>query len=156
MQSQPIQIRKGIFQRGGEDFLSPLLFCVAYIPLTNELNSVDCGYPVHKNERKVIHLLYTDDLKLLVRKEDELENEIKIVKASSKDVNMNFGLQICARTCLKNGWAQSKFYKGRTFEKDIKELDPREVYMFFFTVSPCIFYHNCFTHTNSCTRSKLY
>jgi len=26
----------------------------------------------------------------------------------------------------------------------------------FFTVSPCIFYHSCFTHTNSCTCFKLY
>jgi len=25
-----------------------------------------------------------------------------------------------------------------------------------FTVSPCILYHNCLTHTNSCTRFKLY
>ena len=28
-----------------------------------------------------------DDLKLLVRDEDELENEIKIVKAIGKDIN---------------------------------------------------------------------
>ena len=31
---------------------------------------------------------------------------------------------------FKNGWAQSKFYKGRTFVKDIKKLDSREVYMY--------------------------
>jgi len=31
-----------------------------------------------------------DDLKLLVRDEDKLENEIKIVKANGKDINMNF------------------------------------------------------------------
>jgi len=32
MQSQPIQIRRGIFQG---DSLSPLLFCIALIPLMN-------------------------------------------------------------------------------------------------------------------------
>jgi hypothetical protein len=40
MQSQPIQIRRGIFQG---DSLSPLLFCIALIPLINELNRADCG-----------------------------------------------------------------------------------------------------------------
>jgi len=27
--------------------LSPLLFCIALIQLTNELNRADCGYQVH-------------------------------------------------------------------------------------------------------------
>jgi hypothetical protein len=53
MQSQPIQIRRGIFQG---DSLSPLFFCIALIPLTNELNRVDCGYQVHGTERKINHL----------------------------------------------------------------------------------------------------
>ena len=35
-----------------------------------------------------------DGLKLLVRDEDELWNEIKIVKANGKDTNMNFVLKI--------------------------------------------------------------
>ena len=42
-----------------------------------------------------------DDLKLLGRIEDDLEHEIKIVKAISKDVNMNFVLETCAKMCLK-------------------------------------------------------
>jgi hypothetical protein len=51
-----------------------------------------------------------DDLKLLSRSEDDWENEIKIMKAISKDINMNFGLEKCARTCLKNGRVQNKMY----------------------------------------------
>ena len=35
-----------------------------------------------------------DDMKLLVRVEDKLENEIKIVKTIGKDINMNFVLKI--------------------------------------------------------------
>ena len=72
MQSQPIQIRRGIFQG---DSLSPLLFCIALIPLTNELNRADCGYQVHGTERKISHLLYMDDLKLLARNENELRTK---------------------------------------------------------------------------------
>ena len=38
-----------------------------------------------------------DDIKLLGRSEDSLENDIKIVKATNEDINMNFGLENCAR-----------------------------------------------------------
>ena len=88
MQAQPIQIGRGIFQ--GES-LSPLFFCIALIPLTNELNRGDCGYQVHRTERKISHLLYMDDLKLLGRNENDLKIEMKIVQRISKDINMNFG-----------------------------------------------------------------
>jgi len=64
MQSQPSQIRRGIFQ--GDSF-SPLIFCIALTPLTNELNRADCGYQEDETERKISHLLYMDDLKLLGR-----------------------------------------------------------------------------------------
>ena len=69
--------------------------------LTNELNRADCGYQVHGTERKISHLLYMDDLKLLGGNENELKNEMKIVQTISKDMNMNFGLEKCARICLK-------------------------------------------------------
>ena len=127
MQSQPIQIRRGIFQG---DSLSPLLFCIALIPITNELNGADCGYQVHGTVRKISHLLYMDDLKLLGRNENDLKNEIKTVQTISKDINMNFGLEKCARICLKRGRVQSKMLIGNTFENDIKELDPRKAYKY--------------------------
>jgi hypothetical protein len=77
MQPQPIQKRRGIFQG---DCLSLLLFCIALIPLTNELNRADCGYKVHGTERKISHLLRMDDLKLLGRNENDWKNEVKIVQ----------------------------------------------------------------------------
>jgi hypothetical protein len=74
--------------------LSPLLFCIALVALTDKLNRADWGYQVHKSERKISHLLYMDELKLLVREEDELEIEIKIVTPTCKDIHMNFVLKI--------------------------------------------------------------
>jgi hypothetical protein len=71
-----------------------------------------------------------DYLKLLGRKENDLQNEIKIVQAISKDTNMNFGLQKCTRICLKRGRIQSKMHIESTFENDIKELDPRKAYKY--------------------------
>jgi len=127
MLSQPIQIRRGIFQG---DSLSPLFFCIALIPLTNKLNTAYCGYQVHGTERKVSHLLYTDDLKLLSRNENDLKNEIKIVQTICKDINMNFGLEKYVRICLKRGRVQSKMHIGSTFENDIKELDPRKAHKY--------------------------
>ena len=119
MQSQPIQIRRGIFQG---DTLSPLIYCVALIQLKNKLNRADCGYQVHGTERKISHLLYVDDLKLLGRNENDLKNEKKIVQTISKDINMNFVLEKCARICLKRGSVQSKMHVGSTFDNDIKEF----------------------------------
>jgi hypothetical protein len=58
----------------------PLFFCAALIPLTNELNRTDCGYQVHGTKRKINHLMYMEDVKLLGRNENDLENEIKIVQ----------------------------------------------------------------------------
>jgi len=44
-----------------------------------------------------------DDLKLLGRTEDDLDNGIKIVKAMSKDIIVNFGFQKCGKICLNVG-----------------------------------------------------
>ena len=71
-----------------------------------------------------------DDLKLLGRNENDLENEMKIVQTISKDINMKFGLEKCARICLKRGSLLSKMQVGSTFENDIKELDPRKAYKY--------------------------
>jgi hypothetical protein len=83
------------------DSVSLLLFCIAHLPLPNELNRADCGYQLQRNERKIIHLLYVDDLRLLGRNEDDLESVIKIVTAINKDINTNFGFKKWASICLK-------------------------------------------------------
>jgi hypothetical protein len=105
VQLQLIQIRKGIFQG---DSPSPLLFCIALIPLTHDMNRAVCGYQVHGAERNINHLLYMDDLKLLSRGDEELEKEINIVKAMSKDMNMNFESEKCAKVCFKKGGSRGK------------------------------------------------
>ena len=43
---------------------------------------------------------------------------------------MNFGLEKCARICLKRRSVQSKMHLGSTFENDIKEMDPRKAYKY--------------------------
>jgi hypothetical protein len=54
--------------------------------LTLELNRSKCGYQVYGTERKINHLLYMDDLKLIRRSEEELRNKIKIVETFREDI----------------------------------------------------------------------
>jgi hypothetical protein len=63
IETEDIKIQCGIFQR---DALSPLLFCVCLIPLTELLNRLNTGYVEHITKTKIAHLLYMDDLKLVV------------------------------------------------------------------------------------------
>ena len=80
-----------------------LSLAVTFLYSTYSINRADCGYQVHGTKRKISHLLYMEDLKLLGRNGDDLENEIKIEEAVSKDININFGLEKCAEICLKQG-----------------------------------------------------
>ena len=59
---------------------------------------------------KISHFLYTNDLKLLGRNEDDLEYKMKIVKAISRAINMNFGLEKHAKICLNKGGVQNNIY----------------------------------------------
>ena len=61
-----------------------------------------------------------DDLKLLGRNKNELKNEMKIVQTFSKDMNMNFDLERCARICLKRGSVQSKMHVGTHLTTTLK------------------------------------
>jgi hypothetical protein len=44
------------------------------IPLTHELNISKCGYQLYETERKIHHLLYVDELKLIGRSDEGLIN----------------------------------------------------------------------------------
>jgi hypothetical protein len=78
------------------------------IPLTHEFNRSECGYQVYGTERKINHLLYMDEVKLIGRSEEELRNEIKIVKTFNNDIKMKFGSEKCATISLKNGTVYRK------------------------------------------------
>jgi hypothetical protein len=123
LQSKLIKINRGIFQG---DSLSPLLFCIALIPITHELNRSNCGYQIHGTERKVSHLLYMDDLKLIGKSEEELTDEIQIVKTLSTDIKIKLGWEKCARICLKTARFIGNKHMGNTMETEINNLDTME------------------------------
>ena len=93
-----IHFKRGIFQG---DSLSPLLFCVALIPIANILKRAKVGFKVGK--KKINHLLYIDDLKVYAKDEEEMVRCKNLVEEFSNDIGMEFGLDKCAVLHLKKG-----------------------------------------------------
>jgi len=89
-----VKINCEIFQG---DSLSPLLFCICLIPLTEQLNKLNTGYEEQTTKTKISHLLYMDDLKLIAKSEEEIQKQIQRVKYFSDDILVEFGLEKCAK-----------------------------------------------------------
>ena len=125
MKSGKININCGIFQR---DSLSPLLFYLSLIPLTNKLNNTKYGYEIY--EKTINHLSYMDDLKLYAKNDKELERLLSTVKQFSDDIGMEFGLDKCAKVTSIKG----NFIPTTAAELDInttiRELDQNESYKY--------------------------
>ena len=92
IETEYIKIQCGIFQG---DSLSPLLFCICLIPLTEQLNRLNTVYEEHMMKTKISHLLHMDNLKLIAKSEEELRKQIQTVKTFSDDIHMDFGLEMC-------------------------------------------------------------
>jgi hypothetical protein len=100
IETEDIKIQCGIFQG---DSLSPLLFCIWLLPLTEQLNKLNTGYEEHTTKTKILHLHYMNDLKLIVKSEEKLQKQIQRVKTFSDDIHMDFGLDKCAKITFKRG-----------------------------------------------------
>jgi hypothetical protein len=95
LKSEPIQIKRGIYQG---DSLSPLWFCLAINPLTNLLNSTGYGFNIRVNNTtlsKLNHLLYMDDIKLYASKKNHILSLLTITENFSNDIGMSFGIDKC-------------------------------------------------------------
>ena len=122
-----VKIKRGIF-RG--DSLSPLLFLLILIPLKMLLKHVNVGYDLGKQQGKIIHLLFMDDLKLFSKTEGQLETLINSVRVFSSDINMEFGIEKCGILLMKKGkYAKSDGVKLPN-EKEIQEIDLEKGYKF--------------------------
>ena len=77
-----VNIRRGIFQG---DSLSPLLFLICMIPLTEVLRKVKMGYTL--NSIKINHLLFMDDLNLFAKNQNENDSLASTVNLISQDIS---------------------------------------------------------------------
>ena len=95
-----VEIMRGIFQG---DFLSPLLFVLALIPLSLILRRAKAAYELSESKEKINHLLFMDDLKLYSRSEKGLDSLIQAVRVFSEDIGMEFGIEKCAMLVMEKG-----------------------------------------------------
>ena len=123
--SEKLSIDRGIFQG---DSLSPLLFCLALIPISSEINTTGYGYKIQN--RTVSHLLYMDDLKLYGKNDEQLQGLVEIVKRISDDIGMEFGLDKCAKVTFKRGKIISASNIDLDINTTIKELDHEGMYKY--------------------------
>ena len=125
LKSHPIKIKRGVFQR---DSLSPLLFCLALLRLSNELNNTGYRYKIFA--RTINLLFHMDDLKLFAKNLEYLEGLLNTVKEFSNDIGMEFGLDKCA----KKSFVRAKLQKTSSINLDIdtaiRDLDPEETYKY--------------------------
>ena len=92
-----IDIRRGIFQG---DSLSPLLFVLCMIPLTQTLRKLKSGYTL-KNEETLNHILFMDDLKIFAKSDSEVDGLVSTVQILSNDIGMEFGIKKVWCTCIE-------------------------------------------------------
>ena len=95
-----VKIKRGIFQG---DSLSPLLFVMTMIPLTQMLRKTNIFYEVRKKGKRINHLLFMDDLKLFAKNVDQIDSLVNTVRIFSEDIKMEFGLSKCGVLIMKRG-----------------------------------------------------
>ena len=123
--SRLMEIKSGIFQG---DSLYPLLFCLSLAPLSNLLRDTNCGYDIQG--KKLNHLFYMDDLKLIGKNSQQQERLLQTVKKFSDDINMKFGLDKCATAEFKRGKLVKTTSIALDEETTIKELQQEDSYKY--------------------------
>ena len=94
------RFRRGISQGNS---LSPLLFVVRLLPLTQIVRDAAPGYHFASNRQKANHLLFMDDLNLYASNEKSLESLIQTVRMFSNDIGMKLGVEKCGVLTIKKG-----------------------------------------------------
>ena len=125
--TDPIKIKRGIFQG---DSLSPLLFCLALVPLTSELAATGYGYKITNVSDPISNLFFMDDLNLYSKNDQQQVGQLKIVKQFSDDIGMTFVLEKCAKASFKRGKLVSTGNIEISDDTAIQELNQEEVYKY--------------------------
>ena len=102
-----VNIRRGIFQ--GDTLIS----FIVYNSLSHTLRKVNAGYQFGKGQHKrIIHVLFIDDLKLYGNSEKEAERLTNTVRMFSKDIAMEFvsvgGIEVSSGEVIPKQRSQTK------------------------------------------------
>lgn len=124
-----IEIKRGIFQG---DSLSPLWFCLALNPLSQQLNNTKFGLNIKNDKRSICqltHLLYMDDLKLYSGSNINMDRLLDITVRFTKDIKMDFGLNKCRKLNIKKGTVMGGSYNINE-EQQIPAMESNELYKY--------------------------
>ena len=117
IETEDIKIQCGIFQG---DSLSPFLFCICLIPLTEQLNRLNTGYEEHMTKTKISHLLYMDDLKLIAKSDEEVRKHIQTVRECLLVAQFDF--VVCLQSTHISNFQDCISPCGKKFVSDCNEL----------------------------------
>ena len=95
-------------------------------PLSQELQKTGYGY----QQTKINHLFYVDDLKLYGTSDNQLNGLISTVKKVSDDIQMEFGLDKCAKATFMRGKKVSAEGILLNDHQLIQDLDQAETYKY--------------------------
>jgi hypothetical protein len=104
LKSEPIQIKRGIYQG---DSLSPLWFCLAINPLTNLLNSTGYGFNIRLNNTTPSK---SNHIKLYASKKNHILSLLTITENFSNDIGMSFGIDKCKTQSICRGHYENLEY----------------------------------------------
>ena len=97
--------------------------------LSQELQKTGYGYQLDK-QTKINHLFYVHDLKLYGTSDSQLNGLISTVKKVSDDIQMEFGLDKCAKATFKRGKKVSAEGILLNDHQLIQDLDQAETYKY--------------------------
>ena len=110
---------RGIFQG---DSLSPLIIVMFLLPLTHILRDAAPGHQVTRNEQKVNHLLFIDNLKRYASNETLFESLIQTVRVFSNVIGMDFEVEKCVILTMKKGKMPNSDRIALSNKKTMKDL----------------------------------
>ena len=93
-----VNVKRGIFQG---DSLSPLLFMLSLVPLSLILKKVNACYKRGREQYRLNHLLFMDDLKLYPKSEEQTNTLVRTVHVFNTDIGMEFGIKKCGVLTMK-------------------------------------------------------
>ena len=93
-----VEIRRGLFQG---DSLSPLFFVLRMVPSSLILRKEKFHYEFGDKKTRVNYFLFTDDLKLFAKSNDQIDSLVNTLYTFSEDIGMEFGIKKCGVLVLK-------------------------------------------------------
>ena len=129
LRTSPILYKRGLFQG---DVLSPLLFCLAILPLSHALKRLN-GYRIRRSTVKgsITHMLYMDDLKLYAESPAALTAALSVVDRVASAVGMKMDLKMCGVAHMQKGKVLPGPQNPSTTPDDgIKCLSDRDTYRY--------------------------